>query len=63
MTIPGYDPDDLNDALETRLEERDVERHLSDEEREAYRRGDADLVDLLDEDEIERLLDRDDGAE
>ncbi|MFC4541301.1 hypothetical protein ACFO5R_05110 [Halosolutus amylolyticus] len=58
MPIPGYDPDDLDDALEAAVDDEDLEDALTDEQWEAYRRDDAALVDVLDEAEIERLLDR-----
>ncbi|WP_137288490.1 hypothetical protein [Natronorubrum halophilum] len=58
MVIPGYDPDDLDEALESRLSTDELEEYLTDSELERYRAGDENLVDLLDEDEIKRTLDR-----
>jgi hypothetical protein len=55
MTIPGYDPEDLDDALRARLEEGDPEELLSEEELRAYRNGE-DLVDALETATIRRLL-------
>lgn len=55
MTIPGYDPEDLDDALRTRLEEGDPEQLLSEEELRAYRNGE-DLLDAFDTETIQRLL-------
>lgn len=56
MPIPGYDPDDLDDALEAAVDEEELEDALTDEQWEAYQHDDAALVDVLDEAEIERLL-------
>lgn len=58
MTIPGYDPADLDDALESRLSERDVEAFLTDEERRRYEEGES-VVDLLDDEDIRHLLSND----
>ncbi|WP_436344805.1 hypothetical protein [Natronorubrum sp. FCH18a] len=64
MPVPGYDPEDLDDVLESRLSDDELEDRLTESELENYRAGDESLVDLLDEDEIERTLDRgDDSAE
>ncbi|WP_440770268.1 hypothetical protein [Natronorubrum sp. DTA28] len=62
MVIPGYDPDDLDDALESHLSAGELEDRLTESELERYRAGDESLVDLLGEDEIERMLDRGDDA-
>jgi hypothetical protein len=56
MPVPGYDPEDVDDMLETRLEETDVRSHLSDDEWESYQNDDASLVELLDDEQIEQLL-------
>lgn len=56
MPVSGYDPDDLDEALEALIDERDAREFLSEEEWAAYGEGE-DLVDLLDEDEIHALLD------
>lgn len=58
MPVPGYDPEDVDDTLESLLEGDEIERHLSEAELEAYRAGEEDLVDLLDGEEIRRILDR-----
>lgn len=55
MPVPGYDPEDLDDMLEARIDERHARRLLSDDEWAAYREGE-DLVDLLDESDIHELL-------
>jgi hypothetical protein len=55
MPVPGYDPEDLDDVLEARIDERHARRLLSEDEWAAYREGES-LVDLLDESEIRELL-------
>lgn len=62
MPVPGYDPEDLDDALESRLDEDEIRATLDDAALAAYREGEADLVDLLDDAEIERLLDDGDDS-
>lgn len=62
MPVPGYDPEDIDDALESNLGEGELEEYLSDDELRSYRRGEADLVDLLDESAIERALDLEESA-
>jgi len=62
MPVPGYDPEDIDDALESNLREGELEEFLSDDELRSYRHGEADLVDLLDESTIERMLDREPSA-
>jgi len=57
MTIPGYDPDDVESALEARLSGRELATFLTEAEVGRYEAG-ADLVDLLDDEDIERLLER-----
>ena len=57
MPVPGYDPDDVDNLLEQKLSETDVRSQLSDAELESYESGDARLVELLDEDQIDQLLD------
>lgn len=59
MPVSGYDPDDIDDALERMLEDREVEDFLSEDERRQWESGES-LVDLLDEDDIRKLLDRGD---
>ena len=58
MPVPGYDPEDLDDTLESLLDDQTKKEYLSDDEWDAYQRGDASLVDLLEGSEIERLLDQ-----
>jgi hypothetical protein len=57
MPVSGYDPDDVDDALERILEDREVSEFLTEAERQQWETGDS-LVDLLDEDDIDRLLER-----
>jgi hypothetical protein len=57
MTIPGYDPRDLDALVEQQVSEGDIEAVLTEEERAAYRAGDATVTELLDEETIGRLLD------
>ncbi|ELY57304.1 hypothetical protein C491_10979 [Natronococcus amylolyticus DSM 10524] len=56
--MPGYDPEDIDGTLEALLEPDEIEDYLDDEQLEAYRNGGEDLVDLLEGDEIRRILDR-----
>lgn len=63
MPVPGYDPEDVDDALETNLSDEQLEEYLSESERESYRAGDADLIDLLSEDEIHDLMGGEEPAE
>ncbi|WP_049891765.1 hypothetical protein [Natronococcus amylolyticus] len=58
MPVPGYDPEDIDGTLEALLEPDEIEDYLDDEQLEAYRNGGEDLVDLLEGDEIRRILDR-----
>ncbi|MDG5761288.1 hypothetical protein QA600_18315 [Natronococcus sp. A-GB1] len=62
MPVPGYDPEDIDDTLETLLEPDEIEEYLDDEQLESYRNGGDDLVDLLEGDEIRRILDRKDAS-
>lgn len=57
MPVPGYDPDDVDALLETKLSETDVRERLSDDEWQSYQDDDTSLVELLDENEIDQLLD------
>ncbi|MFC6725214.1 hypothetical protein ACFQE1_12710 [Halobium palmae] len=61
MPVPGYDPDDVDDKLEELLAERDADEFLTEEERRRYESGER-FGDLLDEEEIRRLLDRESDA-
>lgn len=58
MPVPGYDPEDLDDILETELTRQQKREFLTDEEWASYREGDATLLNLLDDEQIDRLLDR-----
>lgn len=60
MPVSGYDPEDVDDALEELLDDRDAREFLDEEEWAAYREGE-DLVDLLDGSEIRALLAAEDG--
>ncbi len=55
MAIPGYDLDDLDDDLQARIDEQDVEEYLTDEELTRLGEGES-LLDLLDEDDLDRLI-------
>jgi hypothetical protein len=55
MPVSGYDPDDIDEDLAGRLEDREIEEFLTDEEVERWESGES-LLDLLDEDDIDRLL-------
>lgn len=57
MPISGYDPEDIDDMLESRLTDDEKAELLTDAEWEAYRRGDESLVDLLSSGEIKRVFD------
>ena len=61
MPISGYDPEDIDDALEANLEEDQLDEYLTESERETYRAGDANLIDLLESEEIRTILGDDDG--
>ncbi|MEF8786787.1 MAG: hypothetical protein V5A45_12710 [Haloarculaceae archaeon] len=56
MVSGGYDPSDLDTALEALLSEDEIPEYLSDEEWDSYQRGDESLVDLLDGPEISQIL-------
>lgn len=58
MPVPGYDPEDLDDTLESLLTHQQKRAYLTDEQWESYREGDASLVDLLDAKEIDNLLEQ-----
>lgn len=55
MPVPGYDPEDLDDELEQSLSETEIRERLTDEEFRQYEGGES-LVELLDSEEIEKLL-------
>lgn len=56
MPVPGYDPEDLERWLDGEIGD-ELDQYLTDDERRRYAQGD-DLIDLLDAEDIERLLDR-----
>ena len=56
MPVPGYDPDDVDEMLESRLGESELRDRLSEDEWQSYQDGDDALVDLLEDEEIEGLL-------
>jgi len=57
MVIPGYDLDDIDEALEAYMDEGEIERLLDDDELQRYRAGESSLVDHLTGTEIRELLD------
>lgn len=60
MVIPGYDPEDIDDALEYHMEEGEIEELLTGDELQSYRAGDASLIDLLSGAEVRTLLEEKD---
>lgn len=56
MPVPGYDPADIDSTLESLLDAADVEEILSEEEWQSYENGDANLTELLESGEINRLF-------
>jgi hypothetical protein len=56
MVIPGYDPEDLDDILESRMDAHEIETFLTDAQWESYRNDDETLVDLLDDEELHELV-------
>ncbi|WP_276300154.1 hypothetical protein [Halorussus lipolyticus] len=64
MPVGGYDPEDLDDKLSGLMEAkgRDPSNWLTAEEIAAWENGES-LVDLLDEDDIHELLQKDDDPE
>jgi hypothetical protein len=62
MPVPGYDPEDVDGALKSLLQEDEIEQRLSESDLRAYRDGNEDLIDLLDGDEIRRILERKDAS-
>lgn len=63
MPVGGYDPEDLDDTLEGLMNAKgcDPSNWLTDEELGQWEDGES-LVDLLDEDDIHELLQKDDSA-
>lgn len=56
MPVPGYDPDDVEETLESALSEEEIEARLDEGELEAYRSDEESLVDLLEQDDIEEVV-------
>jgi hypothetical protein len=56
MPVPGYDPADIDSTLESLLDADDVAEILSEEEWQSYEDGDANLVELLESGEINRIF-------
>jgi hypothetical protein len=56
MVVGGYDPADLDMALEALLDEDEIPTYLTDDEWHSYKNGDESLVDLLEGSEIKRIL-------
>jgi hypothetical protein len=56
MVSGGYDPEDLDTALEALLDQDEIPEYLTDDEWDAYKRGEETLVDLLEGSEIRRIL-------
>lgn len=56
MPVPGYDPEDIDSTLESLLDADDIAEILSEAERQSYQDGDANLVDLLESGEINRIF-------
>jgi hypothetical protein len=55
MVIPGYDPDDLDEVLTVMVEREGPENYLDQDERARWEDGES-LLDLLQEDDVERLV-------
>lgn len=55
MTIPGYDPADLDRALERRLDAPDRRALLTEEQQARYEDGES-LLELLDGETISQVL-------
>jgi biopolymer transport protein ExbD len=55
MTLPGYDPGDLDTELEAELSEGDLDQYLDADERARYEDGES-IVDLLSSAEISEIL-------
>jgi hypothetical protein len=56
MVVPGYDIDDLDENLRERLVEWALKQLLEEDEQEQLRQGSS-LLDLLDEEDIDRIMD------
>jgi hypothetical protein len=57
MVIPGYDLDDLDENLRERIDERKLEDLLTDDDRDRLAAGES-LLDVLDEDDLDRVTER-----
>lgn len=57
MVIPGYDPDDIDETLEVMMERGDPSDYLTEDEMERWKGGES-LLDLLDDEDIDRLLEK-----
>jgi len=55
MVIPGYDPDQLDENLRERLAEWAITQLLTESERQRLAEGES-LLELLDEEDIDRIL-------
>ncbi|MFC7058562.1 hypothetical protein [Halovenus salina] len=60
MVIPGYDPQDLDDMLESHVDTAEVEALLTDSELASYRNGSEALIDLLDSEDLHALAETND---
>jgi hypothetical protein len=56
MPVPGYDPDDVDEMLESKLSEAKIRDQLSESEWQSYQDSEEPLVDLLGDDEIDGIL-------
>jgi hypothetical protein len=54
MPVPGYDIDDLDDNIRERLTEWAITQMLDDDELDRLAEGES-LLDLLDEEDLERI--------
>lgn len=59
MPVSGYDPDDLEETLAELLAEHGHDEFLTEAEHERVKAGES-LIDVLDTEDIERLLGLDD---
>ena len=55
MAIPGYDPEDVEEAVRERLDDGDPGELLDDAEQRAYESGE-DLLEALDTETLESLV-------
>ena len=56
MPVPGYDPEDVDEMLESKLSEAKIRDQLSESEWQSYQDGEESLIDLLGDDEIDGIL-------